>query len=183
VYDEDLDNVLGIIYVKDLLEQYDEDDNFEWQQKMRRTVLFAPETKKIDELLREFQRKRAHMAVIVDEYGGSTGLVTLEDIMEEIVGEIRDEFDKEEETSYIKIAHNNFIFDGKVSLKEVCRIINVETNYFDNVRQQADSLGGLILELTGQIPPVDREIKVNETTMKVITVTRRRIEKISLIKS
>jgi putative hemolysin len=183
VYDEDLDKVLGIIYVKDLLEHYDADDRFDWLVKMRSTVVFAPETKKIDELLREFQLKRAHMAIIVDEYGGTTGLVTLEDIMEEIVGEIRDEFDNDEDTHYIKIADNSYIFDGKVSLKDVCRIIGVESSYYDNVRANADSLGGLILALMGHLPSVDRELKVNGTTIKVITVTKRRIEKVSLIKT
>ncbi len=183
VYREDLDNVIGIIYVKDLLAFHNADDKFDWQKLIRNTVVFAPESKKIDEMLREFQHKRAHMAIIVDEYGGTAGLVTLEDIMEEIVGEIRDEFDQEEETDYIKIAENHFIFDGKSLIKDVCRIIKTELSYFDDVRGEADSLGGMVLEITGAIPSIDRELIIGDVTLKVITVTKKRIEKISLIKN
>jgi putative hemolysin len=181
IYCDDLDNIKGIIYVKDLLAHHAEPDNFEWQSLIRNTVLFVPEAKKIDELLREFQRKRAHMAIIVDEYGGTAGIATLEDIMEEIVGDIKDEFDQDEEVNFIKISDKNYIFDGKTLLKDICKVININPNTFDEHRKDADSIGGLILEIVGQIPTSDREIQVDNISLKVVTVSKRRIEKVSLI--
>ncbi len=181
VYKEDLDNILGILYVKDLLAYTEEGDAFIWQKLIRSSVLFVPESKKIDELLREFQLKRMHMAVIVDEYGGTAGVATLEDIMEEVVGDIKDEFDTDEEVDYIKISPNNYILEGKTLLNDVCRIIGENTSYFDNVRGEADSLGGLILEIIGTIPSSEKEIAIGHLTLKVVSVTKRRIEKVSLI--
>lgn len=178
---EDLDNIAGILYVKDLLEYTDANEHFEWQRLIRPSALFVPESKKIDELLREFQMKRMHMAIIVDEYGGTAGIATLEDIMEEVVGDIKDEFDQEEDVDYIKISENNFIFEGKTLLNDVCRIIGVNAGYFDETRKDADSLAGLILEIVGAIPNSEKEITVHDITLKVISVTKRRIEKISLI--
>lgn len=181
VYEEDLDKIKGILYVKDLLKIRESDDNFEWQTLIRNAAFFIPESKKIDELLKEFQSKRMHMAIIVDEYGGTAGIATLEDIMEEVVGDIRDEFDLEEEVEYIKIAENNYIFEAKTLLNDVCRIIGVNTGIFDELRGEADSLGGLILEITGHIPSSEQEIIIDNIVLKVISVTRRRIEKVSLI--
>ncbi len=181
IYKEDLDNIVGILYVKDLLAYTEEGDTFMWQKLIRSSVLFVPESKKIDELLREFQLKRMHMAVIVDEYGGTAGVATLEDIMEEVVGDIKDEFDHDEEVDYIKISPNNYILEGKTLLNDVCRIIGENTSYFDNVRGEADSLGGLILEIIGTIPSSEKEIAIGRLTLKVVSVTKRRIEKISLI--
>ena len=180
VIKEDLDNISGILYVKDLLAYTEEGDQFEWQKLIRPSALFVPESKKIDELLREFQLKRMHMAVIVDEYGGTAGIATLEDIMEEVVGDIKDEFDQEEDVDFIKITDNNYIFEGKTLLNDVCRIIGVSAGYFDDVRGDADSLAGLILEIVGAIPNSEKEITINDITLKVVTVTKRRIEKISL---
>jgi gliding motility-associated protein GldE len=182
VYKEEMDNIIGILYVKDLLAYTDENDNFRWQELIRSSVLFIPESKKIDELLREFQQKRMHMAVIVDEYGGTAGVATLEDIMEEVVGDIKDEFDIEEEVEYIKISDNSYIFEGKTLLNDVCRIIGENTGIFDDVRGEADSLGGLILEIVGTIPTSEKEITIGNIILKVVSVTKRRIEKISLIK-
>lgn len=181
VYKEELDNIVGILYVKDLLAYTEEGDTFIWQKLIRSSVLFVPESKKIDELLREFQLKRMHMAVIVDEYGGTAGVATLEDIMEEVVGDIKDEFDTDEEVDYIKISPNNYILEGKTLLNDVCRIIGENTSYFDNVRGEADSLGGLILEIIGTIPSSEKEIAIGHLTLKVVSVTKRRIEKVSLI--
>jgi len=181
VYKEELDNIVGILYVKDLLAHTEENDVFAWQNLIRSSVLFVPESKKIDELLREFQLKRMHMAVIVDEYGGTAGVATLEDIMEEVVGDIKDEFDHDEEVDYIKISENNYIVEGKTLLNDVCRIIGENTSYFDNVRGEADSLGGLILEIIGTIPSSEKEIMIGNLTLKVVSVTKRRIEKVSLI--
>lgn len=181
VYKEDLDNIIGILYVKDLLAFTEASDSFEWQKLIRNSVLFVPESKKIDELLREFQLKRTHMAVIVDEYGGTAGIATLEDIMEEVVGDIKDEFDQDEDIDYIKISDNNYIFEGKTLLKDVCRVIGENTSYFDENRGEADSLAGLILEVVGHIPTSEKEITIGHIVLKVVTVTKRRIEKISLI--
>lgn len=181
VYKDDLDNIIGILYVKDLLAFTEAPESFEWQKLIRNSVLFVPESKKIDELLREFQLKRTHMAVIVDEYGGTAGIATLEDIMEEVVGDIKDEFDQDEDVDYIKISDNNYIFEGKTLLKDVCRVIGENTNYFDENRGEADSLAGLILEVVGHIPTSEKEISIGHIVLKVVTVTKRRIEKISLI--
>jgi CBS domain containing-hemolysin-like protein len=120
------------------------------------------------------------MAVIVDEFGGTAGIATLEDIMEEVVGDIKDEFDQEEEVDYIKISDNNYIFEAKTLLNDVCRIIGENISLFDNIKGEADSLGGLILEVTGTIPSVEKEINTQHITLKVISVTKRRIEKVSL---
>ncbi|KXK36921.1 MAG: gliding motility-associated protein GldE [Saprospiraceae bacterium] len=181
VYEEDLDHIKGILYVKDLLAYTHEDDNFQWQKLIRDVVYFIPESKKIDELLRDFQSRRLHMAVIVDEYGGTTGIATLEDIMEEVVGDIKDEFDTEEEVEFIKISDNNYIFEGKTLLNDVCRIIGENISIFDDDRGEADSIGGLILEMTGNIPSSEQEITIKHITLKVVSVTKRRIEKVSLI--
>ncbi len=181
VFREDLDKIIGILYVKDLLSFTEESDGFQWQTLIRNAVLFVPESKKIDELLREFQLKRMHMAVIVDEYGGTAGVATLEDIMEEVVGDIKDEFDSDNDIEYIKISENNYILDGKTQLKDVCRIIGENTSYFDDFRGEADSLGGLILEIIGNIPSSEKEITIGHLNLKVVTVTKKRIEKISVI--
>jgi putative hemolysin len=181
VYREELDAIIGILYVKDLLSFTEEKESFAWQQLIRNSVLFVPESKKIDELLREFQEKRVHLGVIVDEYGGTAGIATLEDIMEEVVGEIKDEFDQDEEVDYVRIADNSYIFDGKTLLNDVCRITGISTNFFDDFRGEADSIGGLILEMTGTIPTSEKEISLSHINLKVISVTKRRIEKVSLI--
>ncbi|MBL0099267.1 MAG: hypothetical protein IPP49_03750 [Saprospiraceae bacterium] len=118
------------------------------------------------------QFKRMHMVVIVDEYGGTAGVATLEDIMEEVVGDIKDEFDQEEEVNYIKISDNNYIFEGKTLLNDVCRIMGESTGFFDDVRGEADSLGGLILEMTGTIPTSEKEISIENVTLKVVSVTK-----------
>ncbi len=180
VYEEDLDHIKGILYVKDLLAFTDESKDFLWQNLIRNAVFFVPESKKIDELLREFQSKRMHMAIIVDEYGGTTGIATLEDIMEEVVGDIKDEFDIGEDTDFIKLDDNHYVFEGKTLLNDVCRVIGQSTNYFDEVRGEADSIGGLILEITGMIPASSQEITIENLKLMVISATKRRIEKVSL---
>lgn len=180
VYEEDFDKIDGILYVKDLLGHTDEDEQFNWQTLIRNNVLYVPEYKKIDDLLREFQLKRTHIAIVVDEYGGSAGIVTLEDIMEEVIGDIKDEFDEEEEVDYIKLSEGNYIFEGKSLLNDVCRIIGEDTDFFDSVRGDSDSLAGLIIEILGNIPKPDKEIKYNNIVLKIVSVTKRRIEKINL---
>lgn len=178
VYDEDFDNVTGLLYAKDLLGHLKEPLNFEWQELIRTNVLFIPESKKIDDLLKEFQQKRLHMAIVVDEYGGSSGIVTLEDIMEEIIGEIQDEFDDEAELIHRKLDDQNYIFEGKVLLNDFCRIIGVDTSTFDEVRGESDSLAGLILELHGSLPEKDSEIKYDNYKFKIVEVDNRRIHQV-----
>jgi CBS domain containing-hemolysin-like protein len=180
VYENDFDNVTGILYVKDLLGHLDEPADFEWQELIRPDVYYVPEAKKINDLLKEFQVQRLHMAIVVDEYGGSSGIVTLEDIMEEVIGEIKDEFDDEIEVVYKKIDDFNYLFEGKTLLNDVCRIIGIDTNTFDEVKGEADSLAGLILEIKGFMPKTDAEITQGPYRFKVVTVSKRRIEQILL---
>lgn len=180
VYEEDFDNIKGILYVKDLLAYTQQDAQFDWTQLIRSNTMYIPEAKKIDELLKEFQLKRTHMAVVVDEYGGTQGLVTLEDIMEEVIGDIRDEFDADEEVDYLKIDDHNYIFDGKTLINDVARIIDVDNDLFNEGRGSADSLAGLILELEGQIPKRDKVINYGDFKFKIVSVNKRRIEKINI---
>jgi len=180
VFTEDFDNVVGILYVKDLLGTTDKGDEFEWQELVRPTVLYIPESKKIDDVLKEFQLKRTHMAIVVDEYGGSAGIVTLEDVMEEVIGDIKDEFDEEEEVDYVKLSEGKYIFEGKSMLNDVCRIIGLDTSYFDEVKGESDSLAGLVLEMVGHIPKSEYQIVHEDVELKIVSVTNRRIEKIAV---
>ena len=182
VYNEDLDHIEGILYVKDLLGHTEEDASFEWNSLMRNQIYYVPEHKKIDDLLRDFQLKRVHMAIVVNEYGGTMGIVTLEDIMEEVIGEIKDEFDDDNDVEYIKLDEYNYIFEGKTLLNDVCRVIGEPTGYFDDLKGNSDSLAGLVIELLGHLPKAEKEIKVKDYHLKAITVTNRRIEKINLRK-
>lgn len=182
VYEEDLDHIVGILYVKDLLGYTDENLDFNWQELVRRQIYYVPEHKKIDDLLRDFQLKRMHMAIVVNEYGGTIGIVTLEDIMEEVIGEIKDEFDDENDVAYIKLDEYNYIFEGKTLLNDVCRIIGEPVGYFDDLKGNSDSLAGLMIELLGHLPKAENEIKIKNYFLKAITVTNRRIEKINLRK-
>ncbi len=181
VYKDDFDNIEGILFVKDLLGHTDKKNDFDWQQFIRNDVFYIPESKKINELLKEFQLKRLHMAVVVDEYGGTSGIVTLEDIMEEIIGDIRDEFDEESEIEFLKIDDNNFIFEGKTLLNDVCRVIGEDINIFDAVKGKADSLAGLFLEMTGKFPKIESELELDKFKLKIVSVTSKRIEKINLM--
>ena len=178
VYDNDFDNVTGILYAKDLLGYLHEAATFEWQELIRTNVMYVPEAKKIDALLKEFQTRRMHMAIVVDEYGGSSGIVTLEDIMEEIIGDIKDEFDDDDEVDYKKIDDFNYVFEGKSLLNDVCRIIGWDTTTFDEVKGESDSIAGLILELIGQMPQKDMEISYNQFRFKIVSVSKRRIVQI-----
>jgi putative hemolysin len=180
VYDTDFDNVTGIFYAKDLLGHLSEDNQFEWQELIRTNVLYVPESKKINDLLTEFKTQKLHMAIIVDEYGGTSGLITLEDILEEVIGEIKDEFDDDIELEYKKIDDYNFIFDGKTLLNDLCKVLNIDSEIFDKVRGEADSLAGLVLELQGAFPKQGAEVFFDRFKFKMVTVSNRRIEKILL---
>ncbi len=178
VYEKDADNVIGILYVKDLLMHRYEAAEFNWQDLIRTNVLFIPESKKINDLLNDFQRERLHMAVVVDEYGGTSGIVTLEDVLEEIIGEIQDEFDDEPDVVYQKIDDLNYVFEGKTLLNDVCRIIGIDTDSFDTIKGESESLGGLFLERLGRMPKKDREMLLEGFRFKVLEISQRRIERI-----
>ena len=178
VYDDAPDNVKGILYVKDLLPYIDETDDFQWQ-KLIRDAYFVPENKKIDDLLNEFQEKKMHMAVIIDEYGGTVGIVTLEDILEEIVGDIADESDDDEQ-DYIKIDDNTYLFDGKVLLNDFFRIMRIDESDFEPVRGEADTLAGVILEMKGEIPQEGDNVDFLHFSFCVEAVDNRRIKQIKV---
>ena len=180
VFDETFDKIVGILYVKDLLGLTKEGDQFVWQAHVRNNVLYVPETKKIDELLKDFQEKRTHMAIVVDEYGGSSGIVTLEDIMEEVVGDIRDEFDGDEEIDYEKINDKTYIFEGKTLLNDVIRVLQLDSDIFEEGRGTADSLAGLVLELESIIPRRNKVIQYRTLKMTVMKASKRRIEKVKV---
>jgi gliding motility-associated protein GldE len=179
VYSGTFDNVVGILYVKDVLPYSNNPDSFKWQGLLR-PPYFVPQTKKINELLKEFQMKKIHMAVVVDEYGGTSGIITLEDILEEIVGDITDESD-DEETLYRKLDDHTFIFDGKVLLNDFCKIIETEGDPFEDIRGESETLAGLILELTGEIPQKDQTIEYGKFRFRIISSDKRRIREVSVV--
>ena len=178
VYQDNTDNIRGILYIKDLLPHLTKSSNFRWQSLIR-PPYFVPETKKIDDLLREFQENKVHIASVVDEFGGTSGIVTLEDILEEIVGEINDEYD-EEEKFYSKLNYNTFIFEGKTLLTDLCRILNVDDEEFEEVEGDADTLAGLLLEIKGDFPSIHEKIDYKNYTFEVMNVEERRISKIKV---
>lgn len=182
VYSGDFDHIEGILYVKDLLQYMDEED-FVWANIIRKEIMYVPETKRINELLKEFQSERKHLAVVVDEYGGSAGLVTLEDIMEEVVGDIKDEFDTEEELDYKMIDKSTYEFDGKFLINDLSRVLKIEADYFNLYKGESDSLAGLVLEVLGRMPRKNEELQFNEYKIKVISVNKKRIEKIQVTKN
>jgi len=176
IYQDSFDNIKGVLYIKDLLPHLNEGINFEWT-KLLREVFFVPENKKIDDLLKEFQEKKIHLAIVVDEYGGTSGIVTLEDIIEEIVGDISDEFD-DDDLVYSKLDDNNFVFEGKTALNDFYRILNIEGLEFEEAKGESDSLAGFILELTGNIPKKGTEIKFNNFLFTIEGVNKRRVSRI-----
>jgi putative hemolysin len=178
VYKEDLDNVVGMVHTKDLIPYLNEPDSFEWKVLMR-SPYFVHEQKLIEDLLNEFQAKHIHFAVVVDEFGGTSGIVTLEDILEEIIGDIKDEFD-EEETGYKKLDDNNYIFEGRTMLNDVCRIMDLQGDTFDQVKGESDSLAGLVLELAGEIPSVSQVVQSGDFQFTVLELEKHRINKIKI---
>ncbi len=178
VYQDNTDNIRGILYIKDLLPHLSKGSNFRWQSLIR-PPYFVPETKKIDDLLREFQENKVHIAIVVDEFGGTSGIVTLEDILEEIVGEINDEYD-EEEKFYSKLNYNTFIFEGKTLLTDFCRILNIDDEEFAEVEGDADTLAGMLLEIKGDFPSIHEKIDYKHYTFEVMNVEERRISKIKV---
>lgn len=177
-YDDTPDKVTGILYIKDLLPHLDSGDEYDWTQLIR-NAFFVPENKPIDELLKEFQSKKIHMAVVVDEYGGTSGIVTMEDIIEEIVGDINDEFDSDSDgNNYTRIDDDNYIFDGKTPLNDFCKIAGISDSVFEDAKGESDTLAGLLLELAGKIPRTNELIIFGDFTFRIEAADRRRIKRV-----
>ena len=177
VFDENLDKIIGVLHIKDLLPFLDKKE-FQWK-KLLRKPLFIPENKKLDDLMLEFQEKKVHLAIVVDEYGGTSGLVSLEDVIEEIVGDISDEFD-DDNLLYSKIDDQNFIFDGKTSLHDLCRIINENKNIFDQYKGDAETIAGFILEISRSFPKKNSKINFMKFVFKIESIDKKRIKQIKL---
>lgn len=178
VYKDDLDEVVGIINTKDILPYLDNDNDFDWHFLMRQPY-FVHENKLIDDLLEEFQSKRIHFAVVVDEFGGTSGIVTLEDILEEVIGEIKDEFD-DEETGFKKLDDYNYIFDGRTSVSDVCKFMHLPMDIFNGVKGESDSLAGLVLEIAGEFPRINAVVNVGDFDFTVLEISRNRLQKIKI---
>ena len=177
VYEENFDNVKGVLYIKDLIPYIDE-DSFNWTGLIR-DPFYVPENKKIDDLLNEFQVKKIHMAIVVDEFGGTSGLITLEDVIEEIVGEISDEFD-DDDLIYSKLDEQNYVFEGKVHLTDLFRVLNLPEDTFEDERGDADTLAGLLLEIAGKFPEKNEIVDHEEFEFKVESLEGRRIKRIKV---
>lgn len=176
VYAETKDNIKGILYIKDLLPHLNKNDNFHWQSLIR-PAYFVPETKMIDDLLRDFQMNKIHIAIVVDEFGGTSGLITMEDIIEEIVGEIHDEYDEEEHT-YTVLNDHSWAFEGKTSLSDFYKVTGVHEDAFDEVVGDADTLAGLVLELKGEFPALHEKVVFHNYEFEILEMDNRRILKI-----
>lgn len=179
VYQDNIDNIRGILYIKDLLPHLGKPSGFRWQSLIR-PPYFVPETKKIDDLLRDFQENKVHIAIVVDEFGGTSGIVTLEDVLEEIVGEINDEYD-EEEKSYVRVNSNTFMFEGKTLLSDFYKIMNLDSEVFADVEGDADTIAGLLLDMRGEFPKLHEKIQYKNFTFEVMEMDEHRISKVKVI--
>ena len=179
VYQGNSDNIRGVLYIKDLLPHLSKPSSFRWQSLIR-PPFFVPETKKIDDLLREFQDNKVHIAIVVDEFGGTSGIVTLEDILEEIVGEINDEYD-EEEKNYTRLNRNTYVFDGKTPLSDFCKVLSVDDDEFSEVEGDADTVAGLLLEIKGDFPVVHEKFSYKNYLFEILEIEERRIAKVKII--
>ena len=177
VYENTIDNIKGILYIKDLLPLMNSDAT-EWNSLIR-PAFFIPETKSVSDLLHEFQEDKIHVAIVVDEYGGTSGLVTLEDIIEEIVGEITDEYDKAE-TTYNQISDNTFLFNAKTSIIDFCKIMGLSDETFDDMRGDSETLAGLILEVVGEIPAEKENVSIDNFDFLIVKADNRRIEQVQV---
>lgn len=180
VYEESRDNIKGILYIKDLLPFIDKGEDFKWQNLIR-PAYFVPETKMIDDLLRDFQANKIHIAIVVDEFGGTSGLVTMEDIIEEIVGEINDEYD-EEEHNYVKLSDNVYVFEGKTLLADFYKTVDVDSDEFEEAAGDSDTLAGLVLELKGEFPALHEIIRYKDFVFEVLEMDAHRIVKVKVTK-
>lgn len=178
VHEDSFDNIKGVLYIKDILPHLAK-ENLDWKPLLRKPF-FVPENKKIDDLLKEFQSMKIHLAIVVDEYGGSSGIITLEDILEEIVGEISDEFD-DDDLVYSKLDDYNYIFEGKIALKDMYRVLGIEGDDFEEAKGEADTMAGLVLELFGKIPKKNEKIKLNDYQIVIDAADKRRVKRVKLI--
>ena len=178
VFEKRIDKIVGILYIKDLIPYLNEKNDFDWV-KLCRAPYFIPETKMLNDLLKEFQAKKNHLAIVVDEYGGTSGLVTLEDVLEEIVGEINDEFDVDDNV-YSKLDEHNYIFEGKISLNDFLKITKAEIDFFDKIKGEYDTLAGLVLELEGNIPKIGTVYKISPFTIVVESADLRKIKRLKV---
>lgn len=178
VYKESLDQIMGVIHSKDLLPHLDKGDEFNWKSLVR-SAFFIHEQMLVEDLLRAFQSKRTHFAIVVDEFGGTDGIITLEDILEEIVGEIRDEYDDEESVN-IRVDEFNYIFEGKIMINEACKIMQLPNRVFDPIRGESETIAGLVLELAGEIPKVNQVLVAHDFTFTVLEVAMNRIQKVKI---
>ncbi len=177
VYRHNLDDIEGILYIKDLLPYVRQDENYNWQKLIRKPYLI-PETKRLDSLLEEFQERRVHMAIVIDEYGTTRGLITLEDIIEEIFGDINDEHDDEDESNFVQLDAHNFVFEGQALLNDVIRALELESDYFSELRTESETLAGLILELFTRVPRIGEETVCKDLTFKILSANKRQVKKI-----
>ena len=179
VYEDSRDNIKGILYIKDLLPYLKKGEDFAWQNLIR-PAFFVPETKMIDDLLRDFQANKIHIAIVVDEFGGTSGIVTMEDIIEEIVGEINDEYD-DEERMYVKLNDTTYVFEAKVLLSDFCKILKLDADEFEEVEGEADTLAGLLLEIKGEFPKLHEKLDFKNYHFEVLEKDARRILKVKVI--
>ncbi len=178
VYQDNEDHIRGILYIKDLIPHIGKPANFRWQSLVR-PAYFVPETKKVDDLLREFQTNKVHIAIVVDEYGGTCGLVTLEDILEEIVGEISDEYDDEDDKMLCTpVSNDTFVMEGKTKLVDTCRLLNLDDDFFDDA--EADTIAGLLLEIKGDFPAIHESLQYKNLTFEIIKKEQRRISRVKV---
>lgn len=182
VFREDFDHVIGLLYTKDLIPYVDNNELENWHDLIKEEVFYVPDSKMINDLLKEFQARRTHLAIVVDEYGGNTGIVTLEDVMEEVIGEIKDEFDEDEEQEFYRIDENNFIFEGKTMINDFCKIMEIDQEIFEESRGESDSIAGLILEVLGSFPKNNEEIRIGGLLFSVLSVNSRRIKQVKVTK-
>ena len=178
VYEGSQDNIKGVLYIKDLLPHLNKGDNFRWQSLIRQAY-FVPETKMIDDLLRDFQKNRIHIAVVVDEFGGTSGIITLEDIIEEIVGEINDEYD-EEERQYVKVGDNVYVFEAKILLADFYKVLDTDYDEFESIVGEADTLAGLLLEIKGEFPKLHEQLTFGRYEFEILEMDDRRILKVKV---
>ncbi len=180
VYEENIDNIVGILYAKDLLSHLNK-KNFDWLSLLRKPF-FVPENKKLDDLLKDFQERKNHLAIVVDEYGGTSGIVTLEDVIEEIVGDINDEFD-DDDLTYSKLDINNFIFEGKVTVKDLCRVLDEDEEIFEDHKGESETLAGFILEVSGKFPRKGEKINFKNYTFTIEALDRKRIKQVKVTRN
>lgn len=178
VFNENLDNIAGMIHAKDLIPHLDNADDFDWKPLVR-PAFFIHEQMLVEDLLKDFQQRRTHFAIVVDEFGGTDGIITMEDILEEIVGEIRDEYDDEESVN-MRIDEFNFIFEGKMMINEACKLMNLPNRVFDAIRGDSETVAGLVLELAGEIPKLNQVLVANDFTFTVLEVAMNRIHKVKI---